>query len=456
MVTFNIGPSKGVHVPLLLLLGALLAPVKADNPIVQTRYTADPAPMIHDDRVYLFTGHDEPTATDSFDMRDWRLYSTSDMANWQDHGTILSIDDFSWVASDAWAGQVAERDGKFYFYVSVNRKGYGKSIGVGVSSNITGPYEDAIGGPLLENQEIDPNTFIDDDGQAYMFWGNPNLWYVALNDDMISYGEGPVQVELTPETYGPRREGVSDRPTAYEEGPWVYKRDGTYYNVYAANCCGEDIRYSTAPSVRGPWTYRGLVMASEGGSFTNHPGMIDYKGRSYFFYHNGALPGGGGFHRSVAVEEFKYGADGSIPTMVMTEEGPEQLEPLDPYVKQEAETIAFSEGLSTEVCEEGGINVSFINDGDYIKVSGVDFREGASAFTARVASATQGGRIELHLDGVDGLAVGTCDVPGTGGWQEWTTIACDVDGATGTHDLFLVFHGDGSGELFNFNWWQFE
>src|SRR3982750_1545534 len=101
-------------------------------------------------------------------------------------------------------------------------------------------------------------------------------------------------------------------------------------------------------------------MATEGRSFTNHPAVIDYKGNSYFFYHSGALNGGSGYQRSVCVEQFNYGSDGSIPQMRMSTNGPAQIGTLNPYVRQEAETIAFSSGLKTETCSEGGMSVSFI------------------------------------------------------------------------------------------------
>ncbi|WP_281898942.1 carbohydrate-binding protein, partial [Phytohabitans aurantiacus] len=204
----------------------------------------------------------------------------------------------------------------------------------------------------------------------------------------------------------------------------------------------------------GPWTYRGTVMPRQGGSFTNHAGIVDFAGGSYFFYHNGALPGGGGFTRSVAVEKFSYNANGTIPTINMTTAGAPQIGTLNPFVRQEAETIAWESGVETEPASEGGVNVAQISNGDYIKVKGVAFGSGAASFSARVASATSGGRIEVRLDSASGPVVGTCTVPGTGGWQTWTTVSCAVSGATGTHDLFLRFAG-GSGNLFNVNWWQF-
>ncbi|MEU8026432.1 family 43 glycosylhydrolase [Micromonospora haikouensis] len=428
------------------------APARADNPIVQTIYTADPAPIVHNGRVYLYTGHDEDGST-YFTMKDWRVFSSADMVNWTDHGSPMSLATFSWAESDAWAGHVVARNNKFYWYVPVKQRGGGMVIGVGVADSPTGPFRDAIGRPLVGNGEIDPNVMIDDDGQAYLYWGNPNLWYVKLNQDMVSYSGSPTKIPLTTAGFGTRT-GNASRPTLYEEGPWVYKRNGLYYNVFAAECCSEFIGYSTAPGPTGPWTYRGTVMPRQGGSFTNHPGVIDFNGGSYFFYHNGALPGGGGFTRSVAVEKFTYNSDGTIPTMNMTTTGAPQVGTLNPYVRQEAETIAWSVGVETEPASEGGMNASFLSNGDYIKVKGVAFGAGASSFSARVASAGSGGTIEVRLGSPTGTRVGACTVPVTGGWQTWQTVSCPVTGATGTQDLYLRFVG-GSGNLFNLNWWQF-
>lgn len=428
-------------------------PAHADNPIVQTIYTADPAPLVYNNRVYLYTGHDEDGAT-TFTMRDWRVYSSEDMVNWTDHGSPLSLATFSWASRDAWAGQAIYRNGKFYWYVPViNRATNRPAIGVAVGDTPVGPFKDALGRPLVENGEIDPSVFLDDDGQAYLYWGNPNLSYVRLNADMTSYSGGIQRIPLTAAGFGARN-GDANRPTLYEEGPWVYKRNNLYYNVFAAKCCSEFLAYSTASGPTGPWTYRGTVMPTQGSSFTNHPGVIDYKGGSYLFYHNGALPGGGGYQRSVAVEKFTYGADGSIPTMSMTTAGAPQIGTLDPYLRQEAETIAWSSGVETEPSSEGGMNLGFLDNGDYVKVKGAAFGAGASTFTASVASATSGGTLEVRLDAATGPLVATCQVPVTGGWQTWRQVSCPVSGASGTHDLFLRFTG-GSGSLFNVDWWRF-
>ncbi|WP_329792099.1 glycoside hydrolase family 43 protein [Lentzea sp. DG1S-22] len=435
------------------LVLTVIAPARADNPIVQHIYTADPAPLVHNGRVYLYTGHDEDGST-WFTMKEWRVWSSADMVNWTDHGSPMNLATFSWAKQDAWAGQAIERNGKFYWYVPVVTKATGRpAIGVGVSDSPTGPFRDAIGRPLVENGEIDPTVMIDDGGQAYLYWGNPNLSYVRLNPDMISYSGGITRIPLTTAGFGTRT-GDPNRPTLYEEGPWVYKRNGLYYNVFAAKCCSEFIAYSTSPGPTGPWTYRGTVMPTQGSSFTNHAGIIDFKGSSYFFYHNGALPGGGGFTRSVAVEKFTYNADGTIPTINMTTAGPPAADTLNPYVRQEGETIGWGSGVETEPSSEGGLNLSHLNNGDYVKLKNVAFGNGARTFTARVSSTVAGSSVEVRSGGPTGALAGTCSVPNTGGWQTWTTVSCAVNGLTGTRDLYLRFTG-GNSYLLNVNWWQF-
>ena len=426
----------------------------ADNPAIQTIYSTDPAPMVYNDTVYLYTGRDKDNS-DFYYMPDWHCYSSTDMQNWTDHGTILSWDSFSWGKEDsAWAAQCIERNGKFYYYVTLeNKSGGGRAIGVAVGDSPTGPFKDALGKPLIgPNWDyIDPTVFIDDDGQAYLMFGNPTCYYVRLNDDMISYSGNVEKFDMNPDSFGPNDKKAS----SYGEGPWLYKRDNLYYLLYAAfygSDGGESLGYSTAPSPTGPWTYRGQVMKTHN-CYTNHPGVIDYKGKSYLFYNDASLKGGGSFNRSVCVEEFTYGADGSIPTISPTKTGPQQIKPLNPFVKNEAETICYSEGISTETCSKGGLDVANIEKVDYIKVKGVDFGNGADKFTASVASATEGGVIEIHIDSTTGPIIGVCNVENTGGWQTWEEVSCDVV-VDGEHDLYFVFSG-GSGYLLNVDWWSF-
>lgn len=448
--------------PVFLLIVASPFGSTAQNPIVQTYYTADPAPMVHNGTVYLYTSHDEDvTVRNFFTMNDWRCYSSTDMVNWTDHGSVLSYKDFEWSRGDAWAGQCIYRNGKFYYYLPVNQKNGGNAIGVAVSDSPTGPFKDALGKPLLIGYGyIDPTVYIDNDGQAYLYWGNPNLWHVKLNEDMISYDQeyGIKKEDLKDENFGYRSKKIDNRTAAYEEGPWLFKRNSLYYLLYPAGGVPEHLAYSTSKSVTGPWVYGDTIMhvIQDKGAFTNHPGYIEFKGKSYLFYHNGALPGGGGFKRSVCIEPFEFNADGTIPLIVPTKEGvKESAAYLDPFKRVEAETIAFSEGLKTASDSKTGVYVTKIDNGDYFKVRSVDFKKGAKTVEASVASASAGGQIEIRIDGKDGNLIGTFEVVSTGGDQIWKTVSGRVSQVKGVHDVFFVFKG-GEGDLFNFDWWQFK
>lgn len=434
--------------------------VWAQNPIIQTNYTADPAPMVHDGTVYLYTTHDEDkTVRNFFTMNDWRCYSSTDMVNWTDHGAVLSFKDFSWSRGDAWAGQCVFRNEKYFFYVPVNQKNSGNAIGVAVSDCPTGPFKDAIGSPLLTGfGYIDPTVYIDDDGQAYLYWGNPNLWHVKLNEDMLSYDQeyGVVKEDLRDENFGYRAKKIDNRTADYEEGPWFFKRNSKYYLLYPAGGVPEHLAYSTSTGSTGPWVYGDTIMhvIQKDGAFTNHPGFIDFKGKSYLFYHNGALSGGGGFKRSVCIEPFEFNTDGSIPLITPTNEGvKESASNLNPFKRVEAETIAWEEGVETSSESKTGVYVTDIDNGDYIKIRSVDFAKGAKMFEANIASVTSGGKIEIRIDAKDGGLLGTLDVKDTGGELKWEIQSCKINKAKGIHDVYLVFKG-GEGDLFNFDWWK--
>lgn len=428
----------------------------ADNPIIQTWYTSDPAPMVYGDTMFVYTGHDEDGAS-YYEMNDWKLYSSTDMVNWTDRGTVLSYKDFSWSeANAAWASQCIERNGKFYYYVTTIPKTIGaRSVGVAVADHPAGPFKDALGKPLLSGSwaYIDPTVYIDDDDQAYLYLGNPTLYYVKLNEDMISYSGNAIGNEMTAAAFGA---GSGTASSSYTEGPWFYKRNNLYYMVYAAGGIPEHIAYSTSTNPTGPWTYRGIIMKNQGGSFTNHSGIVDFKNRSFFFYHNGALPGGGGFTRSVAVDEFTYNADGTIPQFDMTTGSIEKpIHDLNPYQRVEAETMAYSVGLKSYQNTSRGVYISKIHNNDFIKIRSVDFGDaGADSLTVAVASSTESS-IEIHLDKDSGTLIGTLKVTSTGNTDTWKEISVVVDKPTGVHDVYFIFKGAANTELFNFDYWYF-
>lgn len=437
----------------ILILVAVLIPMflSAQNPIVQTCFTTDPAPMVSGNRLYVFTGHDEEGA-DFFWMNDWRLFSTADMVNWTDHGCPLAQCDFEWADDRAWAPQCIERNGKFYLYVPIHsRISGGMAIGVAVADKITGPYHDALGKPLFENgswDHIDPTVLIDDDGQAYLYWGNPRLYSVKLNEDMISFAS-EVKCDTTLHSY--------------TEGPWIMKRGKQYMIMYAAGGIPECIAYSMSKTPQGPWTYMGEVMPQDDAtrSFTNHSGIAEFRGHNYFFYHTGWLPRGGGFGRSVCVEEFNWNADGTLPTITATREGVQPIAVLDPYQLVEAETMAYSEGLHTDWNRnEQRIYVIDIHNEDWQKMRCVDF--GASHSRSKslsiefvASSALQGGFIDIHLDSLNTKPIATVTVSRTNGWEQWQTFTSPLNMTpSGIHDLYFRYRGMKGCRLFNLDSWR--
>lgn len=287
------------------------------NPIIKNKYTADPAAMVYNGTVYLYTGHDEaPPRREGYVMHDWLCYSSTDMVNWTEHKSPMSVKDFKWAEDDAWAGQVIERNGKFYWYAAISHKTiHGKAIGIGVSDSPTGPFKDALGKALITNDmttdakiswdDIDPTVYIEDNGQAYLIWGNTRCYYARLKENMIEL-DGPVR------TFALKN---------FTEAPYIHKHNGWYYLSYAS-MFPEKIAYAMSRSIEGPWEYKGILNEVAGNSNTNHQSIIDYKGKSYFIYHNGVIPtDGGSFRRSVCVDYLNYNQDGTIKRVIMTSEG---------------------------------------------------------------------------------------------------------------------------------------
>lgn len=427
----------------------------ADNPIIQTYFSPDPAPVVIDDTVFVYTGNDQ--GGDFFTMNGWRVSSSTDMVNWTDRGTIiLSHDDFpNAKVSGDWAAQCIRRNGKYYYYVTVESTRGGRAINVAVADRPEGPFKNATGNNHLAGPNwdyIDPTVWIDDDGQAYLYWGNPKLYYAKLNDDMISFKGGANAIQVTDMSRGFAPNGEASK---YTEGPWIHKHGNKYYMIYASHGVPECISYSWSDSPTGPWEWKGIIMDKnqQGAAFTNHSGLIEFKGRNFFFYHNQKLPGGGGFARSTAIEEFKWNADGTIPKMTMSNIGVvEPIHYLDPFKRVEAETKAYSYGLDAGK-NNNGVYITKIHNNDYIKVRCVDFGDmGADVFTASVNSRNNA-TIEIHLDKQDGELIGKMNVTNTNG--TWKEIECEVNNTIGKHDLFFVFKGANNTELFDFDYWYF-
>ncbi|MBC3541782.1 family 43 glycosylhydrolase [Rufibacter sp. H-1] len=305
------------------------------NPIFTHKYTADPAALVHKGKVYVYAGFDEaPTRREGYVMNDWLVFSSPDLVTWTEHPVPLRAKDFAWAKGEAWASHVIERDGKFYWFSTVEHATIpGKAIGVAVSDSPIGPFKDARGSALITNDmttdikigwdDIDPAVFIDDDGQAYIFWGNTTLHYAKLKKNMTEL-DGPINTIKLPN---------------FTEAPWVHKRNGWYYLSYAYQF-PEKTAYAMSKNIEGPWEYKGILNELAGNSNTNHQAIIDFKGKSYFIYHNGGMqPDGGSFRRSVCIDYLDYNKDGSLKRVVMTSEGVKA-------VKKEMQILLQGTGVS--------------------------------------------------------------------------------------------------------------
>ena len=284
------------------------------NPIIRHKYTADPTVIVHRDTVYLYTGHDEaPVGTHQYVMKEWLCFSSRDLVNWTDHSALLRPTDFSWGKSNAYASKVIERDGKFYWYVALTpASGSSKTIGVAVAETPTGPFTDARGSALITNQfnllpdsdNFDPTVLLDDDGAAYIFWGKNVCYYARLKDNLIELDSEVKTVNIP----------------GFIEGAHIHKRDGWYYLSYGYGF-PEKVGYAMSRDIHGPWEFKGILNEIAGNCETNRPAIVDFKGKSYFFYHNGGLHEGGSHRRSVCIDYLYYNPDGTMKRVVMTSEG---------------------------------------------------------------------------------------------------------------------------------------
>lgn len=390
-------------------------------------------------------------------MYDYTLVSSDDMVNWTDHGEVFNVrenTDWAWLA---YAPAAIARNGKVYLYFPNGAS----NIGVAVADRPQGPFTDPLGGPLVSSSTpgvsnkvawiFDPAVFIDDDGQAYLYFGGggeyngENLAGIRLNEDMISVSGSAVTI--------PARNSF--------EAAFVHKHDGKYYFSYSTDFSEGSARidYLMSDNPLTGYDYKGVVLDNpslDGRNINtynnNHASIIEFQDNWYIFYHDRRLSGETYF-RNVSVDLLSYSSDGTMNQTTVTSEGPEQIKYLNPLDTIQAETINLQSGVKTAACSDGGVMVTDINDGDYIRVKGVDFGEGVSSCEMRAASETGGGTVELRLGSPSGTLVGTCEISATGGWDKWETFECDITGCSGIEDLYLVFRG--AGEPYRLNWYRF-
>lgn len=445
----NVQYSCLLALPLAILLfaeGAL-----ADYPIMSHRYLADPGSLVYDGRVYLYNSNDDDN-NGGYQMHSVVCVSTADMKNWTDHGIVFQVPaNASW-AGNSWAPQAIARDGTIFLYFGNS----GSGIGVASSKSPIAGFKDAKGSVLINGSTpgasgtnswlFDPGALIDDDGQAYLsFGGNgiSNGRIIKLGTDLKSVSGSAAAVSTT----------------SFFEASFLFKRNSKYYFAYSTNSAnGMRIDYHVSSSPMTGYTYGGIIGGQPpSNNNNNHASEFEFKGQWYHAYHNRYVANQAGidatYKRNLALEVLNFKTDGTIQQVTYTTDGVPQVGSLNPYVRVEAETMNAQSGIETEASSAGGMNVTQVSNGDWVSVRGVDFgTAGATSFTARVASTTAGGSIELRLGSPTGTLLGTCNVPATGGSQTWANVTCDVTGATGIKNLYLKFTGSSS---FNLDYWQF-
>ena len=269
---------------------------------------------------------------------------------------------------------------------------------------------------------------------------------MKLNEDMISYSGDIVKLKETPEHY--------------QEGPWFYKRNGHYYLAFASTCCPEGIGYAMSDSPTGPWKTKGYIMRPTERTRGNHPGIMDYKGKSYVFGLNyDLLKLETNTHyerRSVSVAEMHYNEDGTIQEVpYWADTKLEQIGTFNPFRKVEAETMAWGYGLKTAPNADKSLSVVDVNNGEYICVRGVDFGKNKARRFEVSALPLEGGNLKIRLDAPDGKIVGNVNIPQGNETSKYELYSCEVNAVSGIHDLYLSFEGENNKDLFELDYWKF-
>jgi arabinoxylan arabinofuranohydrolase len=282
------------------------------NPFITHMYTADPSARVWaDGRLYVYASQDiaPPRGCDLMDQ--YHVFSTDDMVSWKDHGEILRANQVPWGRKEGgfmWAPDCVYKNGTYYFYFphpSGDEWNTTWKIGVATSKNPASGFEVKGYIPNLDPM-IDPCVFVDDDGQAYLYYGGGNVCQAGKLKDNMMEVNGTMQ----------RMQGLTD----FHEGAWVHKRNGVYYLSYADNFneAGKynRMRYATSTNPLGPWTYKGVYIDPTD-SFTNHGSIVQFKDQWYAFYHNSELSNHD-WLRSICADKLYYNADGTIKKVIQT------------------------------------------------------------------------------------------------------------------------------------------
>jgi hypothetical protein len=370
------------------------------NPAITSIYTADPSAHVWGDgKIYIYASHDMDPARGCDLMDRYHVFSSEDMVNWVDEGEILSSDDVAWGRPEGgfmWAPDCAFKNGTYYFYYphpSGSNWNDTWKIGVATSQKPASDFTDqgyipGLGGFAL----IDPCVLVDDDGNAYMYYGGGSVCLGGeLNEDMMSLKDGMTEMQ-----------GLED----FHEAAWVFKRNGRYYLTYADNLEDQNrMRYAISEHPLGPWTYGGIFLEPTGCS-TTHGSVVEFKGQWYLFYHNQAISGEGNL-RSVCIDRLDFNEEGTIKTVVQTTEGVSSVGPapaihhgLKQYAAADAQVFGGAEIRELESGQRVIANLQPTES--YCLFDGIDGGQGGRALVElHYATAERLAKVNLTVNGKD-------------------------------------------------------
>ncbi|KAF2787126.1 glycoside hydrolase family 43 protein [Melanomma pulvis-pyrius CBS 109.77] len=313
------------------------------DPIVTHVFTADPSAHVFNGKLYIYPSHDRETSIknndngDQYDMNDYHVFSMEEVGGpVTDHGIALKQDDIPWVSKQLWAPDAATKNGKYYLFFPARDKEGIFRVGVAISDKPEGPFKPEPE-PIKGSFSIDPATFVDDDGQAYLYFGG--IWggqlqcwttgeFVQENYSIMEAQEGPAltakvaklsedmtaltsevqDVVIVDEKGKPLLSSDHDR--RFFEAAWLHKYNGKYYFSYSTGDT-HFLCYATSDSPLGPFAYGGRILDPVIG-WTTHHSIAEFKGKWYLFYHDASLSKGVNHLRCVKIREIVYDAEGKI------------------------------------------------------------------------------------------------------------------------------------------------
>lgn len=416
--------------------------VFGQNPIIRNQFSADPSARVFNGKIYVFPSHDIPTPPekpgrkDWFCMEDYHVFSSENLVDWIDHGVIVSQNRVNWVDSASysmWAPDCIERNGKYYFYFPANtnvpgpngRKGFG--IGVAVADRPEGPYAPQPK-PIEGVHGIDPNVFIDKDGQAYLYWSMGNIFVAKLKENMLELDSEPLAIPNLPDK-------------GLKEGPWVFERNGIYYLTFPhVENKIERLEYAIGDNPMGPFTMTGVIMGeSPMNCWTNHHSFVEYKDQWYLFYHQNEYSPTFDKNRSICIDSLFFNADGTIRKVTPTRRGvgvtkASQKIEIDRYSQKNDNgvSVAFLDTLNTF---DGWKTVLDGKDA-WIRYNAIDFGKKKLKTVQTKAVSKTGGTLQIRLDKTDGPLISEIKV--SGGYT-WSMVDAPVlKHYSGVHDLVVV------------------